>query len=177
MKKRCLYCKSIYNIRPSRYEESKFCSRECHDRGKIYSDGRKRISREDMKCRNCNHKVKRKTAIYCCSQCQVDWQHKQYIKRWKNGLENGISNGCDISAHIRRYLFKKHNSKCQKCGWGEKNRFTNKIPLTVSHIDGDWKNNKEENLELICPNCHSLTSTYCSLNKGFGRPRYKKIAP
>ena len=39
-------------------------------------------------------------------------------------------------------------------------------------------NNKEENLTLLCPNCHSLTPTAKGANKGNGRYyrrlRYKK---
>jgi hypothetical protein len=35
-------------------------------------------------------------------------------------------------------------------------------------------NNKEENLILLCPNCHSLTSTFGSLNIGNGR-KYRRI--
>ena len=52
---------------------------------------------------------------------------------------------------------------------------TNKCPLQIHHIDGNYKNNSEENLELLCPNCHSLTHNYGTLNKGNGRDyRYKK---
>lgn len=42
------------------------------------------------------------------------------------------------------------------------------MPLEVEHIDGDSTNNKEYNLTLLCPNCHSLTKTYRGLNKGNG---------
>lgn len=63
-------------------------------------------------------------------------------------------------------MFMKHNNKCEKCGWGEVNPYTGKIPLQVHHIDGDCTNNSEENLQLLCPNCHSLTETYGGLNKG-----------
>lgn len=31
------------------------------------------------------------------------------------------------------------------------------------------ENNSEDNLRLICPNCHSLTSTYRGANRGQGR--------
>lgn len=58
--------------------------------------------------------------------------------------------------------------KCQKCKilyWeGEK------LSLHLDHIDGCNTNNTIENLRLPCPNCHSLTPTYCGKNKG----KYKK---
>ena len=46
------------------------------------------------------------------------------------------------------YLLKKYNNKCGRCGWGEKNVYTQSIPLEVEHIDGNYMNNKEENLIL-----------------------------
>ena len=58
-----------------------------------------------------------------------------------------------------------------RCGWAERNLFTNKIPLSLHHIDGNYKNNKVENLELLCPNCHALTDNFGSRNIGNGRPR------
>ena len=49
------------------------------------------------------------------------------------------------------------------------NPYTGKIPLEVDHIDGDYTNNNENNLTLLCPNCHSLTPTYKGANSGRGR--------
>lgn len=43
------------------------------------------------------------------------------------------------------------------------------MPLVADHIDGNWKNNTEDNLRLICPNCDSLSPTYAALNRGNGR--------
>ncbi|MGW0571178.1 HNH endonuclease [Streptomyces tauricus] len=40
------------------------------------------------------------------------------------------------------------------------------LPLEVDHIDGDWRNNRIENLRLLCPNCHSTTATYRGRAKG-----------
>ncbi|TXS55353.1 hypothetical protein EAO77_03500 [Streptomyces sp. t39] len=34
------------------------------------------------------------------------------------------------------------------------------LPLEVDHRDGDWRNNRPENLRLLCPNCHAVTDTY-----------------
>jgi len=65
-----------------------------------------------------------------------------------------------------------YHNKCEKCGWGEINPITNRIPLEVHHIDGDCTNNRIENLQLLCPNCHSLTSNFGSVNRGKSK-RYK----
>ena len=62
-------------------------------------------------------------------------------------------------------MFEKHDFKCEKCGWNEINEYSGLVPLEIHHIDGDFKNNREENLQVLCPNCHSLTPNYKSLNK------------
>ena len=126
-------------------------------------------------CLNCGKELYKKNQLYCDSHCQMEYQHNQYIERWKNGLETGLRGEYQISLHIRRYLFEKYNNRCAKCGWGEVNLFTECVPLEVHHIDGDYTNNKEDNLLLLCPNCHSLTETYKSLNKN-GRSGRKKYS-
>lgn len=40
-----------------------------------------------------------------------------------------------------------------------------KMPLELHHIDGDRKNNRIQNLILLCPICHTLTKNYCGRNK------------
>ena len=102
---------------------------------------------------------------------QNEKRYDDYIEKWKQGLVNGMRGKNLISRHIRKYLFKKYDDKCSKCNWSMVNPYTGLIPLEVEHIDGNYQNNTEENLVLLCPNCHSLTSTYKNLNRGNGRPR------
>lgn len=88
------------------------------------------------------------------------------MEKWKSGKITGWrGKNKGLSAHIRRYLFKKYNSKCVKCSWSEIHEITKRIPLQVNHINGIFYDNREINLELLCPNCHSLTPTFGSLNK------------
>lgn len=117
-------------------------------------------------CLNCGKELigDKKRNKYCCQQCQLDYQYKQYIERWKNGQELGNKGKYEISSHIRKYLFEKHNNSCQICGWNKINPKSGKVPLQIHHIDGNCLNNKEENLQLLCPNCHSLTDTFGNLN-------------
>ena len=116
-----------------------------------------------MKCLNCNKEIT-KSNKYCSNICQKEYEYKSYIKEWKSNKVTGLKGEYQISNHIKTYLFDKYNNKCARCGWGKLNRYTNKIPLEVEHIDGNYKNNSEENLILLCPNCHSLTSTYKGAN-------------
>ncbi|MFF4258954.1 HNH endonuclease signature motif containing protein [Streptomyces sp. NPDC001663] len=55
--------------------------------------------------------------------------------------------------------------RCSLCGT-EAVWLGEPLPLEVDHIDGDWRNNRIENLRLLCPNCHSTTDTYRGRNKG-----------
>lgn len=120
-------------------------------------------------CLNCGKELDYSAKKYCSNDCQAQYEYSSYIERWKNGEESGNVSRCGISNHIRRYLFEKYNSKCQRCGWGEVNPFTKLVPLQVHHIDGNCINNNEDNLQLLCPNCHSLTDTYGSLNANSSR--------
>lgn len=127
-----------------------------------------------MKCLNCNVPLI-KNSKFCSIKCQKEYQYNIYINNWKNGKESGLRGNYQTSMYLKTYLFKKYNNKCSKCGWGEKNKYTGNIPLEIEHIDGNYMNNAESNLLLLCPNCHSLTSTYKGANKN-GRKSRKKYS-
>ncbi|QYA94478.1 HNH endonuclease [Streptomyces anulatus] len=55
--------------------------------------------------------------------------------------------------------------RCSLCGTGRIWR-DRPLPLEVDHIDGNWRNNRPQNLQLLCPNCHSTTDTYRGRGKG-----------
>lgn len=103
----------------------------------------------------------------------MEYQHTLYIKKWKSGEEQGLQRLGIVSVHIKRYLREKYDNKCCLCGWAKINPRTGIIPLVADHIDGNWRNNCEKNLRLICPNCDALSSTYAALNKGKGRKNRK----
>ena len=64
---------------------------------------------------------------------------------------------------LRKRIIYEQNCECNRCNLSE--WMGEKIPLELEHKDGNHFNNKRENLEILCPNCHALTSTWRGRNK------------
>ena len=50
--------------------------------------------------------------------------------------------------------------ECAGCGLTEWRG--ERLPLHLDHINGDHTDNRLENLRILCPNCHSITKTWCN---------------
>jgi hypothetical protein len=57
---------------------------------------------------------------------------------------------------------------CERCGLGEWHGRS--LSKALHHINGDRLDNRIENLELLCPNCHSHSDTYSGRNGHRRRP-------
>lgn len=61
--------------------------------------------------------------------------------------------------------------ECVECGISEwKGKL---LSLHLDHINGINNDDREDNLRLLCPNCHSLTETYCGKNNRFSKTSKK----
>ena len=170
----CLNCGEEIEVPIGWKNRNKFCSQSCaaiyNNHKRTNANGWHKMAKH-TNCIYCGKDLYDKPygVKYCSNECQNKHAQEEYIKRWKNGEETGLSGKYGISKRIRNYLFEKYNNKCQICGWNKENPITNKVPLQIHHIDGDCTNNKEENLQLLCPNCHSLTETFGNLNENSKR--------
>lgn len=84
------------------------------------------------------------------------------LYKTKHLIESGSASHRNKRA-VRSYLIYINGGKCEKCGHGE--WFGFKLSLEMHHKDGNVDNMQLENLELVCPNCHSITNNYKSKNK------------
>lgn len=84
--------------------------------------------------------------------------------------DSTYTNTTNLKEKLINKGIKEH--KCECCGlteWNEK-----PIPIELNHINGENTDNRIENLEIICPNCHAQTPTYRRKNKKSAINKTKK---
>lgn len=72
------------------------------------------------------------------------------------------------------WLKQEREWKCECCGlteWQGK-----RLPLEVHHINGDRTDQRRENLQILCPNCHSITENWRSGNLGVHTKRAQRVS-
>lgn len=143
----CRYCSAKLEYKN---RNRVFCNKSCSasfnniKRGKTFSE-----------CVVCSKQIA-KRGKFCGNKCQKVYEYKQRIDNWSD-----CPPGKGV---IKRFLSEKFGNQCSVCGLTEWNN--KEIVLELEHIDGNSSNNAMENVCLICPNCHSQTSTFKGKNRG-----------
>lgn len=157
-------CKHCQTPIPYEKRRNQFCSQSCgahFNNTHFFHDHHKTTKC----CKQCGSPLKERK-LYCSDKCKSLFLTTQSFKK---RLSMGY---IPHKETIRKYILKTRPYQCEEC----KNTLWNNvpIPLEVHHIDGNYKNNTDENLKLLCPNCHALTRNYKTKNKLPGRPKYNK---
>ena len=158
----CLECKS-------ETKNPKFCSKSC---AATYNNNSGNFNRRRLEgiCKKCNTKI-RSSRSYCNNCYSSSVMHDIKIPLWLSGEWSGGTNA-GLSQIIRKYLLKINDYSCSKCGFNKRHPDDEKTILEINHINGDGTDHSPKNLEVLCPNCHALTSSYRGRNYGNGRPVY-----
>ena len=175
--KKCIFCGKKYTpVKCHRYgkdfKKSKYCSQTCW---KSAIGLRANLDRE---CPTCGKKFRARLqkGVYCSTKCAVKKKtgifknciicdKEFYVQKFNVAKRKYCSKNCADKGQIKYsiprkgiYNYFKINGfikKCEECGYD-----THREILSVHHKDFDRTNNSEENLEILCPNCHSIK--HCS---------------
>jgi hypothetical protein len=133
-----------------------YCSLECRN-SRTWSD-------EDKKKKSISAKNSEKVKISNKNRPKDFWIKIGEKRKENHRKEILQSNYDDLSFNRLRYrILYEQDNKCNCCGLSE--WLNEPIILELEHKDGNHFNNERSNLEMICPNCHSLTSTWRGRNK------------
>ena len=158
IEKPCEECGKLFeaHAREVKRGNGKFCSRKC---GGAYN-GKKRIAKyklintPNVSCAQCGKEFYKKISdqnnsrsglFFCRRKCKDEAQ--------KIGGVQGIipSHYGTTLTDYRTHALRNLPNECSRCSFDSVTEI-----LQVHHKDCDRKNNTIENLEILCPNCHSM---------------------
>jgi hypothetical protein len=166
--KKCRNCNVVLTYEK---RELVFCSSSCAASWNN-SEKPKRKKRVIISfCIVCGKEIRSKIKrVFCSCACNGVLIRKKFEER----MEKGTITSCYPSKYVKKYLIDKRGRICENCKLSE--WMGSPIPLNVHHIDGDASNNRLENLQLLCLNCHGLTPTFGFRGKRRGTRKYRYSA-
>jgi len=148
VKKICVICGKEIFVKASHVERGwgKYCSKKCQAEGQ--KKGKwiecdycgKRIYRTPRDFRKSKSKK-----FFCSVKCHCAWENENV--RCGENAPNWIAGHNVYRRLLNRTGIKERCNRCANC---------DKRVLVVHHKDSNRKNNKIENLEWLCRNCHYL---------------------
>lgn len=173
----CIHCGKKARIPRNRWATFKFCSRKC-----LFAWHSKNAKTEKS-CKICGHSFmvpvwRAYNAKYCSRKCYYKAMAKagsvklacrvcgKTFNRPPSRIKDGTINVCSIkcrgllmrcekpgsASYIRMWMKRRGKlMQCIRCGF-----CSNPKILIIHHKDRNHKNSSQENLEVLCPNCHAI---------------------
>lgn len=91
----------------------------------------------------------------------------KYTGKPLQSLEKILVENSDYQSYklkLRLFINGYKKERCEICGWAEKS-IDGRIPLELDHINGNHLDNRITNLQILCPNCHSLRPSHGGRNR------------
>lgn len=149
LNKNCVVCGIKILIKESHAKRGwgKYCSKKCQAKAQLKGKW--------VKCGYCGKQIYRtpkdfarskSNKFFCSVSCHCSWENEN--SRCGENAPNWIA-----GQTVYRRLLKRQGKlqKCNACG------ISDKRVLVVHHRDGNRRNNKVENLEWLCMNCHHIS--------------------
>ncbi|MNS78724.1 hypothetical protein D3C72_1123500 [compost metagenome] len=149
----CSNCKSSLSYEK---RKAKYCSRSCAAQVNNQVSP-KRVPTVTIVCIGCGNTTT--NPKYCSSQCGVDHRNRLSLQK--------ILNGNGSHGQVKKYLIATNGNRCSSCD--DTHKRGTRLVMELEHKNGNSSDNRLENCELLCPSCHSVTSTYKGKNRGNGR--------
>jgi len=167
----CKHCNVQFTVPNYRKDSAQFCSRRCMaldsrsqdetvcaECGTIFTH----ISSRANKAKYCNPKCyqkamsKKGSVLHKCAHCEKEFYDSPSVNR--KYCSKACVNKSNKNEWKPEFITVRKNMKvrgmllkCERCGYDEYPEI-----LGVHHKDRNRKNNDLSNLEVLCPNCHSL---------------------
>jgi Zn finger protein HypA/HybF involved in hydrogenase expression len=161
----CSYCGKAL---PYESRMNKYCNHSCCASFNNIGVCRNKINRtigQSLPENKSNSRI-----IYMCKWCKKILHRKSSFCNSKcfnlYNTEEMIKNGTmtyNYKRAMKSYLIETRRHRCENCKLSKWRELP--IPLELHHIDGDVNNMELMNLQLLCPNCHSITVNYRSKNR------------
>lgn len=121
----------------------------------------------------------RRVKRYCDSTCAAGPRRagQAEVDAWLAGeLPGHTGASCKLKPWVRDWVLARANYSCEVCGWSERHPDDDRPLVEVDHVDGDAENTRPDNLKVLCPNHHAMTSTHRRRNPTSKRNRSMKAA-
>jgi hypothetical protein len=142
----CDYCKTEFEKAVYLLKNTNYCRRECQHNS--------RKTQESFSCAFCFKSFTRRPSsrsnsrsglFFCSRECKDSAQSLE-----ENFPEIRPAHYANGKRSYRQKALNKKENQCNRCGYNQNIKI-----LQVHHIDENRDNNKLDNLEILCPNCHA----------------------